>query len=174
MLDYAIHKVKGPVAIRYPRGSEGAYQSDWDGRPSTLLREGNDVTLAGYGTQVNALLEAAALLEKEHISAEVVKLNIITPAPAGELFLGSVEKTGALWFYEEAMASNCVGARMAAALAVGGVQTRYLALRNLGDKVPPQGTVAQLRRMNNLDGESIARQVKEVTALEKAAGSASR
>lgn len=172
MLDEGIHRIKGPVAIRYPRGGEGAYQEPWDGELATLLREGTDVTLAGYGTQVNALLEAAGMLEKENISAEVVKLNTITPLPTGLLF-ESAEKTGSLWFYEEVMEANCVGRRVAAELAVGGVRTRYIALRNLGDKVPPQGTVEQLRKMNNLDAESIARQVKEVTALEKASGRSS-
>lgn len=173
MLAYAIQKVKGPVAVRYPRGGEGAYRSGWDGQQATVLRSGSDVTLAGYGAQVNALLEAAEQLEKESISAEVVKLNTITPTPTGELFMASVEKTGALWVYEEAMEANCVGRRLAADLAVGGITTRYIALRNLGDKVPPQGTVEELRRMNRLDAESIARQVKEVTDLEKKTGRSS-
>ena len=87
--------------------------------------------------------------------------------------MDSVEKTKALWFYEEVMDQNCVGRRVAAELALGGVQTRYIALRNLGSRVPPQGTAEQLRRMNRLDGESIARQVKEVVGRETAAGRAS-
>jgi len=169
MLDYAIHTVKGPVAIRYPRGGEGAYQAPWDGALFTLLRQGTDVTLAGYGTQVNALLEAAERLEKEHISAEVVKLNCLTPSSWGLLF-DSVEKTGKLWFYEEVMEFNCVGRRVAADLAVSGIPTRYIALRNLGGRVPPQGTAEELRRMNGLDAGSIYEQVKEVTGLEKTAG----
>lgn len=170
MLAYAVQACKGPVAIRYPRGGEGSYKAGWDGQPVTLLRPGSGVTLAGYGTQVNALLEAADALEKEGISAQVVKLNIITPTPVGELFLTSVEKTGALWFYEEVMDANCVGRRVAAELALGNTLTRCITLRNLGTKVPPQGTVDQLRRMNRLDAESIARQVKEVVELEKASG----
>ena len=169
MLDVAVHQVKGPVAVRYPRGGEGAYREPWDGEPATLLRPGADVTLAGYGAQVNALLEAAALLEREGISAEVVKLNTVTPLPTGLLF-ESVEKTGALWFYEEAMAANCVGRRVAAGLAISGVPTRHLVLQNLGDRVPPQGTTAQLRKLYGLDAQSIAQQVKEVTAHETAAG----
>ena len=173
MLAYAVQACRGPVAIRYPRGGEGNYKAGWDGHPVTLLRSGSDVTLAGYGTQINALLEAAAALEKEGVSAQVVKVNVITPTPAGELFLSSVEETGALWFYEEVMDANCVGRRVAAELALGKAPTRYIALRNLGTKVPPQGTVDQLRRMNNLDAGSIARQVKEVVELEKASGCAS-
>lgn len=169
MLYVSVHQIKGPVAIRYPRGGEGAYQESWDGEPETLLREGTDVTLAGYGTQVNALLEAAGLLEQEGVSAEVVKLNTVTPLPT-ELLLGSVEKTGALWFYEEVMAMGCVGQRVASELALSGIPTRYIALRNLGHKVPPQGTVAQLRKLYDLDAQSIAKQVKEVVSREKAAG----
>ena len=170
MLDYALHQVKGPVAIRYPRGGEGGYTADSGLAPAVVLREGKDVTLAGYGTQINALLEAAERLEREHISAEVVKLNIITPTPSGELFLASIDKTKNLWVYEEAMEYNCVGRRVAADLAIGGVETRHIALRNLGSHVPPQGTAEQLRRMNRLDAESIVRQIKEVTDLEKASG----
>lgn len=173
MLYVSVHQIKGPVAIRYPRGGEGVYQGPWDGEPATLLREGTDVTLAGYGTQVNALLEAAGLLEKENISAEVVKLNTITPLPT-ELLFGSAEKTGALWFYEEVMDPNCVGRRVAAELAISGVRPRYITLRNLGDKVPPQGTVEQLRKLCGLDAQSIAKQVEEVVSREKAAGSAPR
>ncbi len=172
MLDEGFYRVKGPVAIRYPRGGEGAYREGWDGRPMTVLRSGSDVTLAGYGTQVNALLEAAEMLAKENISAEVVKLNTITPLAGDELCL-SVQKTGSLWFYEESMDFNCVGRRVAADWAVGHMPTSYIALRNLGDRVPPQGTVDQLRRMNNLDAESIVRQIREVTGLEKAAGRSS-
>ena len=169
MLDYAIHEVKGPVAIRYPRGGEGAYRAGWDGEPLTVLRPGSDVTLAGYGTQVNALLVAAEQLEKDHISAQVVKLNTITPTPSYELFL-CAEKTGNLWFYEEVTEYNCVGRRVAADWAVGYAPTSSITLRNLGNRVPPQGTAEQLRRMYNLDAGSIARQIKEVAELEKASG----
>ena len=172
MLDYAIHTVKGPVAVRYPRGGEGSYAADSGTAPMAVLREGRDVTLAGYGTQIGALLEAAERLEKEQISAEVIKLNYLTP-PSWDPLFQSVEKTGNLWFYEEVMDFNSVGRRFAAELAVSGLPTRYIALRNLGDRVPPQGTVEQLRRMNNLDAGSIFRQVKEVTDLEKASGRAS-
>ncbi|MDE6108383.1 MAG: 1-deoxy-D-xylulose-5-phosphate synthase, partial [Oscillospiraceae bacterium] len=172
MLDVAIHQIKGPVAIRYPRGGEGAYQAPWDGEDATLLRSGADVTLTGYGTQVNALLEAAELLEKDHISAEVIKLNCVTPLPTDLLFR-SVEKTQNLWFCEEVMASNCVGNRVAARLGEAGIRTREIVLRNLGDKVPPQGTVTQLRQMYGLDAESIAHEIKEVAHREKAAGPAS-
>ena len=169
MLDYAVNEVKGPVALRYPRGGEGAYRESWDGSEARVLREGEHLTLAGYGTQVNALLEAAELLRRGGVSVEVVKLNIITPTPV-ELLAASVKKTGQLWFCEEAMASNCVGTRVAAALARKGITPSRLVLRNLGLTVPQQGTSAQLRKLYGLDGESIARDILGVWEREKAAG----
>ena len=169
MLDYAVNEVKGPVALRYPRGGEGAYRESWDGSEARVLREGEHLTLAGYGAQVNALLEAAELLRRGGVSAEVVKLNIITPTPV-ELLAASVKKTGQLWFCEEAMASNCVGTRVAAALAQKGIVPSRLVLRNLGLTVPQQGTSAQLRKLYGLDGESIARDILGVWEREKAAG----
>ncbi len=172
MLEYALFQVKGPVAVRYPRGGEGAYRESWDGQPATVVRSGRDVTLAGYGTQVNILLEAAERLERENISAEVVKLNLITPTPSGELYL-SAERTGSLWFYEESMDFNCVGRRVAADWAVSHAMASRITLRNLGDRVPTQGTVDQLRRMNSLDAESIVRQIREVADLEKTTGRSS-
>ena len=44
MLDYAVNTVKGPAAIRYPRGGEGAWQGSWDGEAATLLQEGEHLT----------------------------------------------------------------------------------------------------------------------------------
>ena len=172
MLKYAVCEAKGPVAVRYPRSGEGAYTADSGREPAVCLREGGDITLAGYGTQINALLEAADRLEGEGISAEVVKLNAITPPSRGALF-ESVKKTGMLLIAEESMDHNCVGRRVTADLSLHGITTRKITLLNLGDKIPPQGTVEQLRRMNGLDAESIVQRVKEVAGREKAFGRSS-
>lgn len=169
MLAWAVNVCKGPVALRYPRGGEGSYTADSGLEPAVLLRPGTDVTLAGYGTPVNALLEAAQGLEQAGISAEVVKLNTLTPTPF-DLLSRCAEETGNLWFYEEAMAHGAVGQRMAAHLAQAGIKTRHLVLRNLGGKVPPQGTVEQLRRLYGLDAGSIITEIKEALAFEKASG----
>ena len=44
-----------------------------------IAREGTDVTLIGYGRQVNLLLRVADALDKEQISAEVIDLRSIRP-----------------------------------------------------------------------------------------------
>ena len=63
-------------------------------------RQGDDVTLVSYGTEINDVLEASELLESQGIQAEIVKLNQLTPL-VPELVEQSVRKTGALVVVEE-------------------------------------------------------------------------
>ena len=67
MLRYAIYDVEGPVAVRYSRGGEGAYQGSVPVEPATLLRTGADITLAGYGMMLNQLLDCADRLARNGI-----------------------------------------------------------------------------------------------------------
>ena len=62
MLRWAVLECGGPVAVRYPRGSEGIYQdSAFGGNPNNVCvhREGSDVTLITYGNLINNVLEAS-------------------------------------------------------------------------------------------------------------------
>ena len=161
MLEYAVYEVKGPVAIRYPRGGEGAYQDGAPRRPAVLLREGTDLTLAGCGTLVNELLDCADRLAADGIRAEVVKLNTITPLPL-ELVARSVKKTGRLLVAEESAEMGGIGQRIAAGLLAVGVPVQGLALASTGRGFVTHGTIPQLRRLCGLDGESLYHRAWEV------------
>jgi len=169
MLRYAVEECAGPVALRYPRGGEGAYTAGGGLTPVQILRDGTQLTLAGYGTQVNALLEAAGTLEREGAQVQVVKLNRLSPLPAAPL-LACVAKTRRLLVAEEAAAPNCVGVRLCAALAQAGVVLEGAALLNLGVRSPTQGTAEQLRTLYGLDKAGIVKKAREVLSHEKAAG----
>ena len=161
MLEYAVYEVKGPVAIRYPRGGEGAYQDGAPRHPAVLLREGTDLTLAGCGTLVNELLDCADRLAADGIRAEVVKLNTITPLPL-ELAARSVKKTGRLLVAEESAEMGGIGQRIAAGLLAAGVPVQGLALASTGRGFVTHGTIPQLRRLCGLDGESLYHRAREV------------
>ena len=161
MLEYAVYEVKGPVAIRYPRGGEGAYQDGAPRRPAVLLREGTDLTLAGCGTLVNELLDCADRLAADGIRAEVVKLNTITPLPL-ELVARSVKKTGRLLVAEEGAEMGGIGQRIAAGLLAAGIPVQGLALASTGRGFVTHGTIPQLRRLCGLDGESLYHRAREV------------
>lgn len=163
MLRQAVNDFSGPVAVRYPRGGENEWSDDRSSGMSVCLREGSDITLVGYGTLIQTLLETADLLEQNGIHAEVVKLNSITPIDV-KTVAESVQKTGRLLVAEESVDMNCVGRRIVSSLCQSGVQPRAVALQNLGTGFVPHGTVAQLRKLCSLDAQSLCAKAEEVCA----------
>ncbi|MEZ4507820.1 MAG: alpha-ketoacid dehydrogenase subunit beta [Thermomicrobiales bacterium] len=84
---------------------------------SRIAREGTDVTLIGYGRQVNLLLKAAERLAKDDgIDAEVVDLRSIRPFDTVTI-VKSVEKTGRAVVVEEQWRWFSVASEVAAHLA---------------------------------------------------------
>ncbi len=160
MLKRAILQLEGPVAVRYPRGGEGAYTGCAGEEPSTLLRPGKDVTLVSYGVEINQVLEAAQLLEQKGVQAEVVKLNQLAPLDGTEV-IRSVQKTGALLVAEEAAAHGCVGQRLAALLEQAEAPAK-VTLVNCGEGFATHGKTELLKKELSLDGEGIAKKAWEV------------
>ena len=159
MLEQAVLHVDGPVAIRYPRGGEGAYQGDAGPGHAAVLRQGDDITLVSYGILINDALEAAELLAAEGVQAEVVKLNVITPLDP-ELVLESVKKTKVLLTIEDSAAHSSVGERLAAAVAEAGLRAKVLC-RTSGDKFVTHGALSCLKQELGLDSAGIFRAALE-------------
>ena len=160
MLRHAVLEMSGPVAIRYPRGGEGAWTDLAGVEGACLLREGADITLVSYGIMIDQVLQAAGLLEQRGYSATVVKLNSIRPLDLGPILQWS-EKTGRLLVAEECNDTGSVGRAIASELALQGRPVK-LALVNLGDGFVPQGSVAQLREMKGIDAEGICKKAMEM------------
>ena len=162
MLRRALYETDGPVAVRYPRGGEGAYYTGCGSDAlADCLREGTDCTVLSYGVLVNHALEAARRLEAEGISVRVVKLNRIAPLDGGEI-AEVLRGTRRLVVLEDCLARGCVGERVAALLAETGEEPERLVLKNAGESLPPQGTVPQLEHALGLDADGVAESVKEV------------
>ena len=160
MLKQAVLERKGPVAVRYPRGGEGSYTGDAGDSPAAVLRKGTDITLAGYGVEINEILLAAELLEQQGVQAEVVKLNLLTPLDP-DLVVRSVRHTGAMLVAEDCVERGGVGQRLAAALERAGVCAR-VCLVNCGEAFVPHGALSLLKQKLELDGAGIARRALEV------------
>jgi 1-deoxy-D-xylulose-5-phosphate synthase len=156
----AIYEYDGPVAVRYPRGGEGAY-TDFSGRGDVVcLRHGDDVTLVSYGILINEVLAAADLLQQSGVFATVLKINRIVPLE-NEMIRDSVRRTGKLLVAEDCVANGCVGQRIAADLAQNGVAARRIILQNLGEDFVQQGSIPELYHAFGLDAQGIAEAVLE-------------
>ena len=81
-----------------------------------VRREGADLTLITYGGMAPRCVEAAALLEREGISAEVIDLRSLLPFDE-EMILASVRKTSRALIVHEATLTGGVGAEFAARIS---------------------------------------------------------
>lgn len=163
MVRFAALEQQGPVAIRYPRGGEGAYSGMAGVEGSAVLREGTDITLVAYGVMINEVLAAAEELQSKGVSAQVLKLNSISPLDVGAI-VSCAGNTGRMLVVEDCIDAGCVGRRVAAELAFGGQSNVKLSLANLGDRFIPQGTVGQLRALCGIDSGSICEKAMEMMA----------
>lgn len=161
LLEYGVLHLKGPVALRYPRGGERGYQGNAGTAHTVLLKEGKGITLVTYGTMTGDILAAAQLLEENGISAEVIKINRVIPLDEKEI-CNSVRKTGRLLVAEECAAMGCLGTKIAAVMLERGITVKSMALCNTGNGYVPQGTSEQLRRMCGLDMKSLYVRALEV------------
>lgn len=123
-----------------------------------VLREGHDVSLLGTGTMTYQLLVAAKLLENHGIHAEVVHVPTIKPLDE-EAVLASVRKTGRVVTAEEAQINGGFGGAIAELL--GEKLPTPLYRVGMRDRFGESGDPAELIRHFELDGASIAKNVKK-------------
>lgn len=152
MMTRAVYHEDGPVAIRYPRGGEGAFRKDTAQEVLACVREapGHTVTLLTHGVMVNEALAAAELLEKKQIHAQVYKANQI----GSGLEQAFAEKQDELsdWcvVIEDNVQSGSLGEWVA------GCRASRTDLLNTGDRFLPHGGVDEVYRHCGLDAEGIA------------------
>lgn len=153
-MDYAII-YDGPIAIRYPRGSSKGNHPKlpkFNGDNLTV-REGNDVTILAVGNMLDEAISAAESLDRNNISTKVINICNVKP-----LNIGSDINTSLVVTLEDNVLSGGFGEAF---------NTAYkdcdFDIINIGipDKFVNQGTVKQLRKDCEMDGESIARKVIE-------------
>lgn len=83
-----------------------------------VKREGADVTIVAYSRMTVLALEAAAELEKEGVSCEVVDLRTLSPLDT-ETFVASVKKTGRAVVVEECWHTAGLGGHLASLIYEG-------------------------------------------------------
>jgi len=85
---------------------------------AVVRREGNDLTILSYAAAAHTSLDAAALLAKEGIEAEVIDLRTLLPLDS-ETILASVKKTNKLLVVHEDTRTGGIAGEIAALVCEG-------------------------------------------------------
>jgi transketolase len=158
----AIAKHIGPVYLRFGRPSWPVFTDPAEpfqiGK-AQLMTEGSDVTIIATGHLVWKSLQAAEMLEKEGISAEVINMHTIKPLDV-QAVLSSVKKTRCVVTAEEHQANGGLGEAIAQTLALHDpVPMRMVAVQ---DVFGESGTPDQLLVKYGLDAPDIVSKAKAV------------
>lgn len=167
MLTWAIQDCDGPVAIRYPRGTEGEYvQSAWDGEQKVVFhRIGKDVALITYGTMLNSVLAAADILAGCGIDCTVLRLLELSDMPAEEI-LRLMPACKKVVVIEETAANSGIKQALAWELRTICPDCRIYGM-DLGADFVPHGDQKKLYAHCGIDADSISRFVSGVLSDEK-------
>ena len=152
---------EGPVYMRFGRAGVPVINDGADYRfeigKGIVLREGSDVTIVATGIMVSAALEAAARLEAEGVSAEVINIHTIKPLDA-ELIAASAKKTGKVVTAEEHSVIGGLGGAVCEALA----ERMPVPVCRIGveDVFGESGPASELLVKYGLDADGVYRKVK--------------
>lgn len=130
-----------------------------------VLRAGADVTLFGTGLMSGRCMEAADLLEKDGIDAEVIHLGSIKPLDR-DLIAQSVRKTGGAITAENATVIGGFGAAVAEVVS----ETHPVPLRRIGvqDRWIDSGGIDELFTHHRMQPAHIAEAARDVIAARQA------
>jgi 1-deoxy-D-xylulose-5-phosphate synthase len=165
MLYTAVEHHAGPVALRYPRGTafgvplKKGFEKIEIGK-GEILRTGNDIAILSVGTMVFNSLEAADILAKEGILAEVVNMRFVKPIDKNllEHLLARFDRFVTV---EENSVLGGFGAGILETLTElkhGDVKVR---VHGVPDEFIEHGSPAELHKIVKLDAAGIAEVVRE-------------
>ena len=164
-LEYALTR-RNPVYIRLNRNDvpdlpdSSASAKTFAGREPLKLKTGYSITIAANGITAPLCLEAAALLEKDGISAEVLSVPFVKPLDCKGL-AASVKKTGKLITVEEHTVMGGFGSACLEQLCRAGLTFEYDAI-GIEDTFAETGPYAELLAAYGFSARAIAKRVKKL------------
>jgi 1-deoxy-D-xylulose-5-phosphate synthase len=150
---------KGPVALRYPRGSgigvplSPILQNIPIGQ-AEIITTGDDLLILAVGASVYPALEAARELEKQGFTATVVNARFIKPLDDSKI-LSLAAQCGRVLTVEENVAAGGFGSAVLELLADHGMHGIPVKRLAVGDLFVEHGTQKILRRKYGLDAQGI-------------------
>lgn len=161
----------GPVYMRFGRYAvpnltpELVPDYKFEMGKGVTYREGSDVAIVATGYMVHLAMEAADMLAKEGISAEVINIHTIKPIDK-ELLAAAARKCGAVVTAEEHTVIGGLGAAVCEALS----DSCPVPVKRVGvqDEFGRSGQVPELLEIYGLTAENIANAARAAVAMKTA------
>lgn len=162
MIEYAIYGIKGPVAIRYPRGI--AYdelsdkQNDIVLGKSELLFEGKDVALLALGSMVSTAVHIREKLKSKGIDAMLVNARFAKPIDYEMIDYIYSKDIKELVVMEEGVLNGGIGQEIEEYVCDKKYNVK-VTLITLPDAYVEHGNVSRLREALGINSDSILRRI---------------
>ena len=157
----AAYEHVGPVYLRFGRLAAPVINDNPDYKfelgKGVLLKEGKDLTIVATGLMVSAALEAAEMLKKDGVDAEVINIHTIKPLDE-DLIVASAKKTGKVVTVEEHSVIGGLGSAVCDCLS----EKAPTPVKKIGvnDVYGESGPAAALLHKYGLDAEGVYESVK--------------
>jgi len=166
MLYTAVKYDKGPIALRYPRGSALGVplKNDFDAieiGKSERLTKGDDVALLAVGSMVDYSIKAAEKLEAEGIHSEVINMRFIKPLDT-KILNDIAARHNKIVTLEESTLTGGFGSGVLEYFTEKNYKNDVLRI-GLPDRFVDHGTQKELHHLLEMDPEGIVKRVKSFT-----------
>lgn len=164
-MDYAVNRVNGPVAIRYPRGSspyeaDGPLYNDINliNKPHIVSDEGDDYVIISTGLFSKECEKASEILKTHGFNGKVISLTVLKPLNSSDI-IDAIGKARFVFTGEEGILSGGFGENLKLSLTRAGYEG---CVDNFAveDQMIRAGSVDQQLKLAGLDAESMAGRIE--------------
>ncbi len=168
MIEYSLYSVKGPVAIRYPRGVSYTnlheYNEELSYGKAELISydEDSPISIFALGSMVSTAINVSKKLLSKNVKANIINLRFAKPIDFSTIDkVVSDSKTKIIITLEENVESGGIGEAISTHM-VNNVFGKKVINICLPDAYIEHGSVDILREVINIDSDSIVKKIMDV------------
>jgi 1-deoxy-D-xylulose-5-phosphate synthase len=163
MLKYA-QKLKGPVAIRYPKGNASNILDDVNSDirfgKAEVIKKGKEVAILAVGAMVEIAMKASELLKEDNIGPTIVNMRFVKPFDE-ETVLSLANENKLIVTLEENVKNGGFGMKVLELINRKKINTDVY-IGAVDDHFVTHASISRQREMNGLDENSIAGRIREL------------
>lgn len=160
-IEYAYNNF-GPVYIRMGMSNEKEIydECNFEISKNTVISEGDDITIFTTGSIISEVMEAVNLLKEDGINAKIVNISTIKPLDINSIIKEcSIQKN--IFSVEEHNIIGGIGSSIADVIAENNLNCKLHKIGLNDTFATGYGTYNEIKKMNNLDSESIYNIIKD-------------